>query len=244
MQSGWNKADLHMHTVYSDGHCTPAEVVHHVLAHTDVRMIAITDHDEIAGAYEVQRYAEGTPLQVVIGEEVSSREGHILAYFIHERIRAGMTATDTIAAIHEQGGLAVAAHPYDWMVRSLGRYGLQRRAAGDTREWAFDAIETMNASLRPRRANRQAANVATILGLPGIGGSDSHVLDTIGYGVTLFEGQNEVALRRAIVTGASQVAGVHWSMADMAHAGRKLVQRTLSTVVMQRMASFSHLVQR
>ena len=221
----WNKADLHMHTDHSDGHCTPAELVEHVLTHTDLAVIAVTDHDEIAGAYAAQRYAQGTALQVIIGEEISTREGHILAYFIHERIPPRMSARDTIAAIHAQGGLAVAAHPYDWMVRSLGRYGLAQRAAGAEREWAFDAIETMNASLRPRRANHRAARMAQQLGLPAVGGSDAHVLDTIGYGYTAFVGWSSGDVRQAISEGATRVGGTHWSMADMAHAGHKLVRR-------------------
>ncbi|MBM4412064.1 MAG: PHP domain-containing protein, partial [Chloroflexi bacterium] len=56
------KADLHLHTTYSDGYATPAQVVHHVIQHTDIRVIAITDHDEITGAYEAHKYAEGTDL--------------------------------------------------------------------------------------------------------------------------------------------------------------------------------------
>jgi predicted metal-dependent phosphoesterase TrpH len=224
-ERGWSKADLHMHTDYSDGHCTPAELVEYVLAHTDLAVIAVTDHDEIDGAYAAQRHAQGTALQVIIGEEISTREGHVLAYFIHERIPPRMSARDTIAAIHAQGGLAVAAHPYDWMVRSLGRYGLARRAAGAEREWEFDGIETMNASLRPRRANYQAALVAQQLGIPAVGGSDAHVVGTIGYGYTEFAGQKCDDVRQAIIQGTTRVGGTHWSMADMAYAGRKLVQR-------------------
>lgn len=79
-------ADLHLHTIYSDGHCTPAELVNHVLTKTDLRVIAVTDHDAIAGAYEAQRCATGSSLEVIIGEEISTSEGHLLAYFIHELI--------------------------------------------------------------------------------------------------------------------------------------------------------------
>lgn len=237
MQVTYGKADLHMHTVYSDGHSTPAELVQYVVQHTDLDVIAITDHDAIAGAYEAQRCAEGTRLHVIIGEEISTREGHLLAYFIHERIRPGMSACDTIAAIHEQGGLAVAAHPYDWMVRSLGHYGLLKRASGRTPEWRFDGIETMNASLRPRSANVRAASTAMLLGLPAIGGSDSHLIDTIGYGYTLFAGQSSHDVRQAMVSGAMRVAGRHWSMGDMAIAGGKLVQKLLVTAATRSMAT-------
>jgi predicted metal-dependent phosphoesterase TrpH len=115
-----SKADLHLHTNYSDGYSTPAQLVDYVCDHTDLRVIAVTDHDAIDGAYEAQQYAQERNLDVIIGEEISTREGHMLAYFIERHIRTGMSARDTIAAIHDQGGLAVAAHPYDWMVPHLG----------------------------------------------------------------------------------------------------------------------------
>ncbi len=219
------KADLHLHTTHSDGSCTPIELIDHVVAHTDLHVIAITDHDEISGAHIARDYAQGRGVDVIIGEEISSREGHILAYFIHERIAPGMSARDTIRAIHEQGGLAVAAHPYDWMVRSLGRYGLMQRAAGIQPEWAFDAIETLNSSLFPRYANVTAHQVATRLGLPMIGGSDSHQLRTVGYGYTLYEGRNASDLRTALRHGRTSPAGANWRYTALAVAAGRLVQR-------------------
>lgn len=229
-----SKADLHLHTTYSDGHSTPAQLVHHIVHRTDLRVIAVTDHDQITGAYEAQKYAEGSGLHVILGEEISTREGHLLAYFIHERIRPGMSAHDTITAIHEQGGIAVAAHPYDWMVRSLGHYGLLTHAAdGEHRFWQFDAIETLNASLRPRYANIRAAHAARTLNLPAIGGSDSHLLDTVGYGYTLFHGTSPIHLRHAITTQQTRVDGTFWSVGDMMAAGGRLVQRTVANMALR-----------
>jgi len=219
------KADLHLHTTYSDGSCTPYQLVDHVVTHTDLQVIAVTDHDEIAGAYIAREYAQERSLDVIIGEEISSREGHILAYFIHERIAPGMSARDTIQAIHEQGGLAVAAHPYDWMVRSLGRYGLLERAVGTNPEWAFDAIETLNSSLFPRYANVTAQRAARRLGLAMVGGSDSHQLGTVGYGYTLCAGGSADDVRTAIVQGQTRPAGVNWSYTDLAIATSQLVRR-------------------
>lgn len=222
---GLCKADLHLHTTYSDGTCTPMQLIDHVITHTDLRVIAVTDHDEITGAYIAHDYAKERGVDVIIGEEISSREGHILAYFIHERIAPGMSARDTIRAIHEQGGLAVAAHPYDWMVRSLGRFGLRERAAGTHPEWAFDAIETLNSSLFPRYANVTAHRAAQYLGMPMIGGSDSHQLGTVGYGYTLCAGTSAADVRNAIVHGHTHAAGINWSYADLAIATGKLIER-------------------
>lgn len=219
------KADLHLHTTHSDGTCTPIELIDYVVNHTDLHVIAITDHDEISGAQMARDYAQGRGVDVIIGEEISSREGHILAYFIHERIAPGMSARDTIRAIHAQGGLAVAAHPYDWMVRSLGRYGLMQRAAGANPEWEFDAIETLNSSLFPRYANVTAQQAAIQLGLPMIGGSDSHQLRTVGYAYTVYEGRHAHDLRTALRHGRTTPAGANWSYTDLAVATGRLVQR-------------------
>lgn len=226
-----SKADLHLHTVYSDGYSTPAQLVDYVCDYTDLRVIAITDHDAIDGAYEAQQYAQTRNIDVIIGEEISTREGHMLAYFIERHIRNGMTARDTIAAIHDQGGLAVAAHPYDWMVRSLGRHHLLQNGQGISPFWQFDAIEAMNSSLFPQRANLQAAITARLLGLPITGGSDSHLLETVGYGVTMFAGHTADDLRVAIAQRQTTVMGRRWSYGELATAAGRLVAHTAGVVV-------------
>ena len=90
-------ADLHIHTTYSDGWPTPRDVVDHAAAETALDVIAITDHDTIEGALRAAEYAARTSaLRVLIGEEVSSRQGHILGLFLTNRIRPGLTAAHTV----------------------------------------------------------------------------------------------------------------------------------------------------
>ncbi|HKN41124.1 MAG TPA: PHP domain-containing protein, partial [Acidimicrobiia bacterium] len=114
-------ADLHIHTTYSDGWPTPRDVVDHAAAETALDVIAITDHDTIEGALRAAEYAARTSaLRVLIGEEVSSRQGHILGLFLTNRIRPGLTAAHTVDLIHAQGGVAIAAHPF-WRTQRLTR---------------------------------------------------------------------------------------------------------------------------
>src|SRR5207237_1568754 len=114
------RADLHMHTTFSDGWPSPTELVDHVSRRTDLDVIAVTDHDTIEGALRAaDRAGSRRRLQVIVGEEVSSRDGHILALFLERRIRPGMSAAATVNAIHEQGGLAVAAHPFSRTERQV-----------------------------------------------------------------------------------------------------------------------------
>lgn len=77
--------DLHMHSVYSDGTCTPAELV--ALAEAGgVAAIALTDHDTVAGIPDLLAAAENSPVEIVPGIEISATCArgtmHILGYLI------------------------------------------------------------------------------------------------------------------------------------------------------------------
>src|SRR5690349_21236491 len=141
-----SKADLHIHTTASDGAATVPELLEYVARASDLRVIAITDHDSIAGAKEARQLASQFGLDVIVGEEVSTADGHLLALFIDSFLPPGRPAAETIAAIHAQGGLAVAPHPFDRSVPSLGR-SFARRASSrlERNDWSFDAIECFNA---------------------------------------------------------------------------------------------------
>lgn len=216
MEQPWSKADLHIHTTYSDGYASVVDVLEHVATHTDLRLIAIADHDTIEGALEAHRIAGSYGIEVVIGEEVSTVEGHLLALFIEHALPPGRPAAETIAAIHAQGGLCIPAHPYGWRVPSMGLAGLHQRCTGPDCDWPVDAIEVFNASLWLPHNNARSATVATELGLPGTGGSDSHHLATIGLGYTRFPGHTADDLRRAIRAGQTQAGGTSWTLAHNA----------------------------
>src|SRR3979490_2558567 len=102
------RADLHMHTTVSDGWPTPKELVEHAARRAGLDVIAVTDHDTIEGALRAQEHgAKRARFYVIVGEEVSSRDGHIVALFIERRVRPGMSAAPHVDAIHAQGGLAL-----------------------------------------------------------------------------------------------------------------------------------------
>jgi predicted metal-dependent phosphoesterase TrpH len=102
--------DLHNHTRWSfDCSMDPAKVVR-VAKSRGIDAIAITDHDEIEGAREAQK-AAGGDLLVILGEEIDTRAGDVLGLFLHERI-VEQDPIEAIRAIHDQGGLAILAHPF------------------------------------------------------------------------------------------------------------------------------------
>lgn len=216
-------ADLHIHTTYSDGTGTVPEVLARAAA-SNLQVIAITDHDSITGALEARHLARDFGIDVIVGEEVSTAEGHVLALFVEDFLPPGRPAAETIATVHAQGGLCVAPHPYDWAVNSLGRFAFRERCLAD---WRFDAIEAFNASLAwPRRgANRRAQQIALELGLPAVGGSDAHSLATIGTGFTRFAGTSADDLYRSIKAGHVAWGGHTWTAVQYFEVGKLTVRQ-------------------
>jgi len=227
----WSKADLHVHTTCSDGHSGVREVVEHAARRTDLRVIAITDHNTIEGALEARNLAREYGIEVVVGEEVSTGDGELLALFIERRLPPGRPAAETIAAVHEQGGLCVAAHPYGLLVPSMGRRNnLRKRCSGRNPEWPLDAIEVFNAGLISQSNNSRAAATAAALGLPGCSGSDSHHLATIASGYTLFPGHSAADLRAAIEQGQTHAAGHKWGLIRTTEVVCLIARRELSNL--------------
>jgi predicted metal-dependent phosphoesterase TrpH len=185
-------------------------VMQHVAAKTNLRAIAITDHDCIEGALQASKLAPHFGLEVIIGEEVSTADGHLLALFIHKHLPKGRPAKETIQAIHAQGGLAIAPHPFDHWVASLGKRN--PRLEG----WDLDGIEVFNAGVyrMERGCNRRAEQMARELRQPMLGNSDSHSLDTIGRGYTVCEGHTASDLYRAIQRNQTQWGGSYWRTMD------------------------------
>jgi predicted metal-dependent phosphoesterase TrpH len=166
---------------------------------TALNVIAITDHNTIAGALEAASLAPDYALEVIVGEEVTSREGHILGLFLRERVPPGLSGLDTVAAIHEQGGLAIAAHPFvqrrDY-VKGFGRVpmGIGSRAAAIP----FDGIEVRNSFPAFALANRRAGRMQRGREVSALGGSDAHVVEAIGKAFSQFPGRTAADLAAAI----------------------------------------------
>ncbi len=169
----WGRADLHMHTNASDGWPSPAQLVDHAMRRSGLDAIAITDHDTIEGALRAAEYAaKRTRLHVIVGEEVSSRDGHIVGLFLEKRVKPGMSAAATIHAIHDQEGLAVAAHPF-WRTQKRVRGGPIHGVGWLAAELDFDAIEVENATPGFYVFNQLAHRLNLGLGAAELGGSDA-----------------------------------------------------------------------
>ena len=210
------RADMHIHSLYSDGTAPVADILEHVERNTDLDVIAITDHERIDGAQRAaELHAAGDfSFDLVVGEEITTRRGHVLALFITERIPALLPLDESLRRIHGQGGIAIAAHPLAPLPLSVGRRSLRSVRDASREGVFFDALELFNPSHagRMRQDARLQLNAAE-LGLPGVGNSDGHVLEGIGTGATSFPGHTALDYRAAIASGAVSAEGEHWSAA-------------------------------
>ncbi|HET9755458.1 MAG TPA: PHP domain-containing protein, partial [Candidatus Limnocylindrales bacterium] len=94
------RADLHIHTQASDGIADVVAIIEHVAKRSDLDVIAITDHERIDGAMRAaELHAAGDySFDLVVGEEVTTRRGHVLALFVTERMPALRPLEETLHA--------------------------------------------------------------------------------------------------------------------------------------------------
>ena len=198
----FGQADLQLHTSFGDGMADAREVFDRAEQHTDLDVLAVTDHDDIRGALEAREVHArgGYPFEFVTGVEVTTRAGHLLALWVDEPIPSFWPLGRTVAAIHRAGGLAVVPHPFSYLTRSVGQRALERLLAEDDPETRPDGIEVANSTLAGRVTRAKALRLnRERYGLAETGGSDAHFPEEIGAAVTLFPGRTSAALRRAIV---------------------------------------------
>jgi len=229
----YGKADLHIHSLASDGLNSAAEILAHVEEHTDLDVIAITDHDEIEGALQARQLWErgGYSFEVVVGEEITTLSGHIVALGIQRLIRMFQPLDRTLMEIHAQGGLAVIPHPLAWYAAGLSRWRIEKTLQQRDKHAYFDAIEVFNPSFAGRQSNTEVAAFNNKrLHLPGVAGSDSHALHTIGTAYTVFAGRTWADLRTAIQQGTTQSEGVFWNLAD--HSSIAVPQAVRSLIIL------------
>lgn len=193
-------ADLHLHTIYSyDGTATVPAVLRR--AHEiGLNVIAITDHDEIAGAYEAARLASHYGVEVILGSEITTAEGDLLALFIREKIQPGLSLIETLMRVREQGGVGIAAHPMagGMSMKSLTPYSILKALKHPLAGEVLIGIEAYNGTAIDRMSNHYARIFANGLSIAQTGNSDAHTIDTIGFGATEFPGTTSDDLLNAL----------------------------------------------
>jgi hypothetical protein len=183
---------LHIHTRYSDGHGTIPAIAR-IAARQGIRVVYITDHDTLAGRQRGEAGWHGETL-VLVGEELTSRAGHIVTLNIEEPIPPDQPANQALAAIAAQGGLGFIAHPYwsgepwrDWpsanAAAGLELYNLAHDAQEESRLKLLLTAVPLPARLfaphildRPTQALAQWDEMTRQHRVVGIAGNDAHGL--------------------------------------------------------------------
>ena len=168
--------DLHMHTDHSPDCATPPLALLEAAKAAGLGAIAITDHNEVSGAFAARDLAEEIGgIKVIVAEEVKTAEqGEVIGLFLKERIDRGMTMAETIAEIRRQGGLVYVPHPFD-RLHSVPDYEHLLDMVSD-----IDILEVFNPRVTLTAFNEEAVRFATKYRMVPGAGSDSHVAQGLG----------------------------------------------------------------
>jgi predicted metal-dependent phosphoesterase TrpH len=160
------RVDLHCHTCHSPDSLLTLDALLRQMDRRRIDVVAITDHDTISGALAFHAQA---PDRILIGEEIKTTQGELLALFVEDEVPAGLTPDETIERVRAQGGLVGAPHPFDQLRGpGLGQGNLELLHRH------LDFLEVFNARVVRAGDNDLARAFAARCGLPGSAGSDAH----------------------------------------------------------------------
>ncbi|MFC8965804.1 CehA/McbA family metallohydrolase [Streptomyces sp. NPDC057094] len=213
----WYRGDCHLHSWYSDGRRTPAEIAALARA-AGLDFINSSDHNTHSSHPHWADQA-GDDLLILLGEEITTRNGHVLALgtdpgtFVDWRYRARDNRFGKFARrVREAGGLVVPAHPHATCIGCGWKFGF-----GEA-----DAVEVWNGPYTPDDEialadwdNMLVAAVRSGGGqdgrgwLPAMGNSDAHRdPDQVGtpQTVVLADDLTREAVQAGLRAGRSYVA--------------------------------------
>lgn len=181
--------DFHSHTIFSNDSLTRPEILIAASRRRGLDRIVVTDHNTIVGALAAQAL---DPELVIIGEEIMTTRGEILAAYVTEEIPPGLSPQETIKCLRSQGAFISVSHPFDsW--RS-GAWKLENLLEITP---LVDAIEIFNARCMIPVGNQRASEFARQKHIPGTAGSDAHVAFELGAAALLlppFAGPDELRI--------------------------------------------------
>jgi predicted metal-dependent phosphoesterase TrpH len=171
--------EFHCHTHASKDSLTlPADLVA-TAQRKGIDRVVITDHNTITGALEANLIA---PELIIVGEEIMTTQGEILAAFVQEEIPAYLTPQETIRQLKEQGAFISVSHPFD----EIRKGGWKENDLLDILPFV-DAIEVYNSRCMLPRFNRRAELFAKKYDIAGTVGSDAHATFEVGRSLLLLD---------------------------------------------------------
>lgn len=201
MQTPMLVVEFHCHTdASSDSLIRPADLIR-AARRKGIDRLIVTDHNSIRGARAAQSL---DPELIIVGEEILTTRGEILAAFVQEEIPPMLTPQETIRRLKEQGAFISVSHPFDSMRKGGWREADLLEIIRDV-----DAIEIYNSRCIFPHFNWQARQFALRHGLAGTAGSDAHALFEVGRSVMMLQPFEDADGLRKVVRGAR--FKVQWS---------------------------------
>jgi predicted metal-dependent phosphoesterase TrpH len=192
------RVEFHCHTIYSKDSLTQPQNLINTCRRKGIHKVVITDHNTIQGAEIAQQIA---PDLVIIGEEIMTTEGELLAFFLSEEIPAGLSPQETLDRLRAQEAFVSVSHPFDHLRAGHWHPEHLRSIVPD-----LDAIEVFNARCIRSSFNEQAQEFAQEHKLPGTVGSDAHAAFELGQASMLLpDFQNAADLRAVIHQGQPEL---------------------------------------
>ena len=226
-------ADIHIHTIYSHDATTTVRGILKQASSVGFNVIAITDHDDIRGAFDARELGSQYNIDVIPGVEVTTKDGHLLALYVEKIPRRGMSLEDTLAAIGDLGGIAVAPHPFNQLPGSLSMDKVIGVLTKPKLKNVLRGIEVYNMTTQPW--DERVQRLSAYLPFSKTAGSDAHVYWAIGTGKTEFRGKTAAEFRTALEQG---ITIPHpYEEQDLM---RKYIFNWLRRITMRRLGYVSH----
>jgi predicted metal-dependent phosphoesterase TrpH len=174
------RLDLHVHSRYSVDSRLSFDQILEGITYQGLQGFALTDHNTTEGLAELERLRTRYPgFWFVPGVEITTQEGHLLAYGIRESPPPGRPLAETVERVAALGGVSVLAHPFRWV------NGVGRRVAAAAGVQGIEGRNGKNSEL----ANTRAELLAARRSISCTGGSDAHEPKQVGRAFTEFPGE-------------------------------------------------------
>jgi predicted metal-dependent phosphoesterase TrpH len=191
------RVEFHCHTVFSKDCLTSPKGLVEACRRKGIDRVIVTDHNTIAGGRAAQ---EVDPERAIVGEEIMTTKGEILASFVIEEIPPGLSPQETIRRLRDQGAFISVSHPFDsWRSGGWDEPDLLEIAP------LVDAIEIFNSRCITPKHNELARAFAEKHHLAGTVGSDAHATMELGRSVLLLEPFADADSLRAVIRAAQPV---------------------------------------
>ena len=180
------RAEFHTHTRFSKDSILNKFFILFMLKLKKIKLIAITDHNEVKGAIKYQKFLKKFNIDVIIGEEVMTDSGEIIGLFLNKKIEPFQSPELTVKQIKEQNGIVYLPHPYDEKrYKTVLKEEKQIKLKDE-----IDFIEIHNGRNISEKYSDKQKDIQQKLKITPIIGSDAHTFIELGRNYIEIEYKN------------------------------------------------------